>query len=354
MRSSRLVACAALLAIAASACKNSSTARGGLGRTGESSASGIQKVEKLVWKADLGATGAPFRVSGDLWVPAGKKIVQVEDAREASAVDLPSRPSSALTVESGDVYWGAGRKVWAASLDAGEKIWSAKASSTVRRTVAVTDDVVFASGGALHAFDRDTGEERWKFGGEGDIGGAPSFVGDDAFVVDSEGSMFAVDIATGQQVWAFTGPAPFADVSVAVDGEIAVAADLRGVVWAVFADRGREKWRFPTGGVVSSSVAIHSNRVFVGNELGVVVAINARTGQEIWRVDDLAAVVTAPVLAGGLVYVGCDDGRLIALSAEDGKVAWEFELEAEPIAAPTIGNGVVWAADHDGNVYELK
>jgi outer membrane protein assembly factor BamB len=321
-----------------------------------SSASGIEKVEELTWKAEVDANDAPFRVSRSLWVPTGKKLVTVSDGEvaEESTVELPSRPTSPMTVEDGTAYWGSRRNVWAAEFATGEKLWKAKASANVHQAVAVTDEIVLVSGGSLHAFERDSGEERWVFEADGAIEGAPSFFGERSIVADSKGTIHAVDVATGQESWAFEGPSPFDGVSVAVDGEVAVAGDVRGVVWAVFADRGREKWRFPTAGVISSSVALHGDRVFVANEVGQVFAINARTGQEVWRVEELPAIVTAPVVAGGLVHVGCDDGRVIALGTGEGAKVWEFQLEGVPAAAPTIGNGVVWIIDDEGTVYALE
>lgn len=356
MRFSDRLAILALIAVAAVACKDSSTVRGGLGRTGVASGRGIQKVTELAWKSDVDSFGSVLLVSGDVWVPTRKKLVHLSDdsGEEVEHVELPAVASPAMTIASGVAYWGSGHRVVAANVDDGEELWSSKTKSAVQTAVAVSDELVLAGGGTLHAFERVSGEEQWTFEGEGEIDGAPSFVDDQAFVTDSSGRIYAVDAATGQQSWVFEGPAGFDPVSVAVDGAVAVAGDSRGVVWAVFADRGREKWRFPTGGVVSSSVAIHDDRVFVGNEAGVVLAINARTGQEVWRTDELAAVTTAPVVAGGLVYVGCDDGRLLALDEETGEVAWEFELEDEPVAAPTIGNGTIWVTDHSGQVYAIE
>ena len=112
-------------------------------------------------------------------------------------------------------------------------------------------------------------------------------------------------------------------------------------------------WYYDTGslpGVLEASPVISNGTLYGTVTWGVVFAVDARTGKEKWRWDpqlghqnfpsgsmgkpDSEKVRTGPSLCcgpgnrgvavyGGKVYVGTLDARLVALDAETGKVVWE-------------------------------
>ena len=112
-------------------------------------------------------------------------------------------------------------------------------------------------------------------------------------------------------------------------------------------------WYYDTGslpGTLEASPVISNGTLYGTVTWGVVFAVDARTGKEKWRWDpqlghqnfppgsmgkpDSEKVRTGPSLCcgpgnrgvavyGGKVYVGTLDARLVALDAETGKVVWE-------------------------------
>ena len=112
-------------------------------------------------------------------------------------------------------------------------------------------------------------------------------------------------------------------------------------------------WYYDTGslpGVLEASPVISNGTLYGTVTWGVVFAVDARTGKEKWRWDpqlghqnfppgsmgkpDSEKVRTGPSLCcgpgnrgvavyGGKVYVGTLDARLVALDAETGKVVWD-------------------------------
>lgn len=353
MRSTNWIAVIAACGLLA-ACE-SEQARGQARQAGVASASGIDAVEAVAWKADLDAAWAPFRAEGTLWVVAKGKLVAVSEADGAAQqrIDLGAEPTSPVVVADDAAYFADERTVRAVALEGGQ-IWSKKLAGATRGALVLSGDTLFVAAGQLYALDPKTGEQRWKFDAEATIYATPSVDGDLVYVTDSMGKLYAIDAKSGQQTWVYDAREPFAAVGITLTPELAIAPTEKGAVVAVFRHTGREKWRFATGDAITSAVAAVGDDAYVGTEAGAVFAINTRTGQQRWAREELAAVVTQPIFADGVVHVGSDDGTLTALAADSGETRWSHKLESEPLGVPVIGNGEVFVADADGNVYGLE
>ena len=353
MRSIRWTAAVAACALLAGC--ESEAARGQARQAGVASASGIDAVEAVAWKADLGATWPAFRAEGTLWVVAKGKLVAVSESDGAPAreIDLGAEPTSPVLVADDAAYFADDRTVRAVALEGGQD-WSKKLAGATRGALVLAGETLFVAAGQLYALDPKTGEQRWKFDGEATIAATPGVDGDVVYVTDSMGKLYAIDAKSGQQTWMYDAREPFAAVGITLTPELAITPTEEGAVVAVFRDTGREKWRFRTGDAITSAVAAVGDEAYVGTEAGAVFAINTRTGQELWQRDDLAAVVTQPIYADGILHVGSDDGTLTALAADSGETRWSHKLESEPLGVPVIGNGELFVADADGKLYGLE
>jgi outer membrane protein assembly factor BamB len=98
-------------------------------------------------------------------------------------------------------------------------------------SVAVTDRLVILGGRdkRLHALDRSTGQEKWRFSAKGRIDSSPVIAGDRVFVGSADGNVYGID-----------------------------------------RDRGVETWRFETGSAISASPSIGYGRLVIGTEDGVL------------------------------------------------------------------------------------
>lgn len=324
-------------------------------QTGVRSTSGLKEVGEVAWKVDAKAHGAPFAARRNLWVRSQKSVTPLSEksGELGEAVDLGATATSPIVAAGSRLFFGAGRSVRVVDVSDGEQAWKSTTGATAGAEPVVTDGTVLVSAKELYAFDASTGDEIWSYSAEGDFFGPPSVVGSEVFVADTRGGVHSVDLNTGQAVWTLETGDSFQGAAVAASSEMIVIGGQSGYVWGIFAETGRERWRFSTGGVVAVGVAFDGQTAWVGTEAGEVVAINTRTGQERWRRGELAAIVTAPRLAAGRLYVGCDDGAIVALDAGSGEVDWSFELESEPIAAPLIDDGQIFVTDIKGRVYAL-
>lgn len=79
-------------------------------------------------------------------------------------------------------------------------------------------------------------------------------------------------------------------------------------------------WQFDTGteawNRVASSPAVVDGTVYVGNDNGVVYALDAESGAERWQFSLGSIVRTAPAPVDGAVHVGSRDGTIYRLTEQ--------------------------------------
>lgn len=142
-----------------------------------------------------------------------------------------------------------------------------------------------------------------------------------------------------------------------------------GVLHALDAGTGRERWRHATGGAIRSRPVLLGPDVVVQSDDGWLYRIGASDGRLKWRVkvadapyrrlpasdpatryDRFAADVA---VAGGVLYVGTGEGKVLALDPADGRRKWAFATGGPVLAAVAIGGGKVFAGSFDHAVYAL-
>jgi hypothetical protein len=163
----------------------------------------------------------------------------------------------------------------------------------------------------------------------------------------------------------------------------------------VDAESGKQKWSYDNHGTwIIASPAIHDGTVYAGTSIpGLIRALAASTGQQRYEVDAASLVFSSAAIAGDLAYVGAFNGKLYAMDLRTGRFAWEFQTEAgkrDPLhltgaggktdenrvfrshffddmyragerlfslgsilSSPTVDKGVVYVGSTDGNLYAL-
>jgi quinohemoprotein ethanol dehydrogenase len=136
---------------------------------------------------------------------------------------------------------------------------------------------------------------------------------------------------------------------VVVDGVLYTSGNF-GVVYALDAGTGRERWVYDPGvdgqagryaccDAVNRGVAVWKGRVYVASLDGYLHAIDAATGKRLWKVDTLPArgpktpytVTGAPLIAGNRILIGAGGGDfrgvrgyVAAFDIETGSLQWRF------------------------------
>ena len=156
------------------------------------------------------------------------------------------------------------------------------------------------------------------------------------------------------------------------DGKI-YAAGVDGTIAALDAQTGRTIWQKKLGsrhGFIlhrgknslewSGGPSVSGDLLVIGSLEGIVQALDAGTGAERWVAQVSSEVISPPAIGDGTVVVRSNDGRLYGLSTADGSRRWIFDRATVPVlslrgnASPHIANGVVVAGEDNGRIVAVR
>jgi outer membrane protein assembly factor BamB len=262
-----------------------------------------------------------------------------------------------------------GRSPYRAPLTRPQVLWSVETRGPITSSPAITADgsiVVGSHDGQLYVVGRD-GKPIWRFATADLIFSSPALVGGGiAYIGSDDDHLYALDLGGRRPLWRFqigscphnvgVGPeASRCDVdagpTVGPDGVIYTGGDA---VYAINPD-GTLRWRFPTGGHVSSAPALLPDGTAVaGSQDNLLYAI-AANGAKRWDFRAGDDIESSPAVAeDGTVYVGSDDGKLYAL-APTGQLLWAFTTQGDIRASPAVGpDGTIYVGAFDALMYAVR
>jgi outer membrane protein assembly factor BamB len=168
----------------------------------------------------------------------------------------------------------------------------------------------------LYAFDRETGEVRWKIPFGGGVTTEIQRHGDLALAVAFSGEVMALELATGFPRWIYEDAPEEAEASRGGDPTLA------------------------------------GSRLFVPWRPGSVDALDAATGERLWRQELGAELNTSALVFGGELVVGSRDGHLHRLSPETGEVLGSVATGGAPYGDLTEAGGCLLALSAAGELDE--
>jgi outer membrane protein assembly factor BamB len=113
------------------------------------------------------------------------------------------------------------------------------------------------------------------------------------------------------------------------------------------------RWTYTTGGRALGSPSVAGGIVYAGADDGVLHALDARTGIERWHLKLAGGIGAAPAIVDGKVYVGDQAGNLYALDGATGAERWHISVGTGSAASlyassPVVVDGVVYVASGGG------
>ncbi len=149
------------------------------------------------------------------------------------------------------------------------------------------------------------------------------------------------------------------------DGTV-YAADRFGVVKALDASNGKEKWKVDlsekTGffsknisALLSGGITATSDRIYIGSERGQVFALNNSDGSIAWQTKVAGEAMSRPVVSDGLVLIHTSNGMLQGLDQSTGAIKWSVNLDMPALSlrgesAPTVAFGGAIVGGDNGRV----
>lgn len=134
------------------------------------------------------------------------------------------------------------------------------------------------AGGGVHAFDRATGRERWKFAIAFGVNGPMAGLGRRAFAyAPLQGEVVSLDVDSGELRWRVAARVPGFEGPGAI-GDRVFAGTNDGLLRALSAETGREEWSAKLGAAVTTSVSAFEDGVYAGIADGTIVRVDPGNG----------------------------------------------------------------------------
>jgi outer membrane protein assembly factor BamB len=250
---------------------------------------------------------------------------------------------------------------------------SASVHSGPRSSPTVADGKVLTLGvsGVVSCVDAATGKLAWR---KDDFSGAwPRFYTASSPIVadglciaqlggESNGGIVAYDLATGDQKWKWTGDgtAYASPVILTVSGtKMVVALTAKKIVGLGVAD-GKLLWEapFPVQGMnynAATPIVDGQTVIFAGAGRGTKAVKIEKTAdgfaaKELWSNPDNGVQFDSPVLKGGQIYGVSQRGVLFCLDAQSGKTLWTTELGGRGFGSIVDAGSVLLALTPKGDL----
>lgn len=173
----------------------------------------------------------------------------------------------------------------------------------------------------------------------------------------STGRLFKVNSASGSLIWSTNLSAGPWDNSITADG-------FDRLFLAIYGDTTMNAYQESDGGLLWSQPlhasplsfnAVHNGRVFIADTGGYVYCFDAASGTLVWetKVGGICDI-SSPTLSGGLLFIGTRDeadGALLALSEMTGEILWRYGVGCSITAPPSVAGGILFCGSDGWNAY---
>jgi eukaryotic-like serine/threonine-protein kinase len=332
------------------------TLGGNSARTGVHPGPGPNGRPHLQWRIQTGAEimASPILGNGLVYIGSSDRnlfALEFKTGRERWRYEAGSGLITTATLDGGFIYSTFMETIFALDAATGDEGWFASAYGHNASTPAISGDNLSVTGDTrLYTFAASTGDLRWiaDLGGVV-LNGAPAISGGMVHITctlpNTERVRYlAVDAMTGTHVWSvdFDG---WWDVIPVVTGGYVYVANSDGVLRALDAATGHERWTAPIGSASVSIPAVAENRVYVSADR-TLFAFDAATGAARWHLHNAGGALT---IADAVIYSVLWDGPLVAVDATTGTEQWRLDTGGGAGAA-TVADGLVIVGGRDGSI----
>lgn len=242
-------------------------------------------------------------------------------------------------------------------------------------TVANGKVVTLGVSGILSCLDAASGKKLWR---KDDFSGLwPKFYTSSSPIVtenlciaqlggESEGGIVAYDLATGDQKWKWTGDgtAYASPVLLSVGGtKMIVTLTAKKIVGIAVTD-GKLLWEEPfaaQGRAYNAATPIVDGQtvIYAGAGRGTKAVKIERTGdgfaaKELWSNPDNAVQFNTPVLKGSQIYGVSQNGAIFCLDAKDGKTLWTTTLGGRGFGSVVDAGSALLALTPQGDLVAFE
>lgn len=196
-------------------------------------------------------------------------------------------------------------------------------------------------------------DTRWKFKVEEEIRSSPAYYGGTVFVGSYDTNLWAIGADNGQLRWKFPtdggiGTTP----AISAPDQVVVIGSDDYHLYAVDIRSGRSNWKMMTHGPIRSSPTVKHGHVFVGSDDGNLYALRINTGRAAWKYDAGVPIRCTPAVTDDLIIFGAESGDVYGLDLS-GQLKWRFKTKRSVMSTPCIQGGLVFFGSFDYHMYAV-
>ena len=246
--------------------------------------------------------------------------------------------------------------LYALALTDGKPRWTYKAGP-IKVAPSVKGGAVYVGDedGLFHCVDAATGKKRWTFETQAEITSSANFDGARIFVGSGDQMLYCLS-EKGKELWKFKVPGgPVMGSPALVNGRTFVAG-CDSMLHVIDTSSGKEIGSVELGGQVGASVAVGSERIFVGTMANQFQAVDWKKVQLAWTFEPAKRAqpfFASAAVTDRLVIAGSRDKEVHALDRQTGKEVWAFATRGKVDSSPVVAGDRVYVGSLDGNLYVL-
>ncbi len=156
-------------------------------------------------------------------------IIGLEDGKQIRSVEVEAPIAASVAVADGVGYVGnMDRSVMAFDLEGGDLVWSYKQKSfPYFSSPAVTKDLVIIGGRdkGLHAINRVSGKQVWRFSARGRVDSSPVVAGDKVVFGSMDGKLYILSLTDGKELLSYEIGEPISSTPAVLNEKIIVGCE---------------------------------------------------------------------------------------------------------------------------------
>lgn len=278
-----------------------------------------------------------------LFYPGSRKKIQAFDivtGKNRGKIKTKAAPQTGLVISDSLGFFAvAPRKnhLYGYDLTRKKRIWQRKLKDAARGSIIIDNSLIVSSGdGILFAIDTETGDEIWRFDGEGRFVAPASFNNGKLLQPSDRGILYAIDFTNGEKIYETDLKEPIVSAAT-IDDHIYVTT-MPGGLFAIDFEDGSVLWEQRIDKPIWTSPVIANGNLFIGHSLGEILSFDAKTGRQQWRYETSEVVTASPIWLGGRVIAGTKAGTLLMLDDHTGEL----------IAKEQVNGGIKFSPVTDG------
>lgn len=231
-------------------------------------------------------------------------------------------------------------------------------SGTLPTANGITGEVAMYRGGPRHdgqlagPAPATTPELAWRFDTGGEVYSSPAIANGVLYVASKDGILYALDAASGAERWRFRVSEYVTRSSPAViDGTVYIGGGFG--FYALDATTGAQRWSVPIRYAGQASPTVANGVVIVTSQEGWIYALKAETGETVWRTATDGLAFGAPAIINDQVIYGTDNGVVNNVELASGRLTWRATVAGAVFASPVASESTVVVTTQAGTLIAL-